>query len=306
MVTEIPDAAHAAASSGPHESFEESESSGPPAAQSARDETNGRNLLALLDRWSSGFALVLLAVAFFFGAAHAMTPGHGKTMVAAYLVGERGTLRHAVGLGLATSLTHVGSVLAVAVALYLFSPPLEQQIHSRFSLFSGMLVAGLGAWLLLVRLGRARVRRLHGGAREDHDECPRHSSRQPAPADSYDSPSWASLLTLGVSGGIVPCWEAVILLLIAAAQGELTRAFWLLLSFSAGLATALVAVGIVAVKFRGYLASRIGSGRIVQALPILSATMILVVGVYLCVSSLRSAEIVTGLATSALHRTGGR
>jgi ABC-type nickel/cobalt efflux system permease component RcnA len=111
---------------------------------------------------------------------------------------------------------------------------------------------------------------------------------------------------LGVSGGIVPCWDAVILLLIATAQGQVERAVYLLVSFSAGLACALVLVGVLAVKLRGFLSSRMGSGRIVQTMPVVSAAAILAVGLYLCVSTLQQPSLSTqALAAPAAGRTTG-
>ena len=281
-------------------------SGGSPAAagpKNALSSSSGRQLVDLLDRGSGSFAFVLLGLAFFFGSAHALTPGHGKTMVAAYLVGERGTLQHAVGLGLTTSLTHTGSVLVVAAILALVSPSLEKSIHSGFSLFSGVLVAVLGACLLVARL-RSGIRwfadeRTDRSA-EDGACASRSEEGSPCPSPS-NGPSWSGLLTLGISGGMVPCWDAVALLLFAAAEGQLARAFFLLLSFSAGLAGTLVAVGVLAVQFRGFLAGRLGSGRIVQSLPVLSAAAILAVGLYLCVLTLHTPDA-TATLTSAFAR----
>jgi ABC-type nickel/cobalt efflux system permease component RcnA len=256
-------------------------------------------LLALLDRWSNGFYVALLGLAFFFGAVHALTPGHGKTMVAAYLVGERGTLRHAVGLGLTTSLTHTSSVLLVALWIKIIGPTFEGHIHSGFALASGLLVAGLGACLLVVRL-YAKFRPSvapacgHGGCQTDEAT---------AAADTTPhGPGWASLVTFGVSGGIVPCWDAVVLLLIAMAQSQVDRAVYLLLSFSAGLACALVLVGVLAVKMRGVLAGRMGSGRLVQSLPVFSAAAIFAVGVYLCARSLEAPAGTVTLSSPAANR----
>jgi ABC-type nickel/cobalt efflux system permease component RcnA len=267
-------------------------------------ETGG--LTSLLDQWSQGFYLLLLGLAFVFGAAHAMTPGHGKTMVAAYLVGERGTLRHAIGLGLTTSLTHTSSVLAVALLLWLIGPAIQGQIQTGFAFLSGALVAFLGACLLIVRL-RGRLRQLpraHGDCVAGESPCCAHGTDTES-GRAADGPGWAGLVTLGISGGIVPCWDAVILLLIATAQGQVGQAVFLLISFSAGLAGALVLVGVLAVKFRGFLSSRIGSGRIVQTMPLLSAAAILAVGLYLCVNTLRQPSLSPhALAAPAAGRTG--
>mgnify|MGYP001592621136 CR=1 FL=1 len=268
-------------------------------------DSEEKGLTALLDRWSQGFYLLLLSLAFFFGAAHAMTPGHGKTMVAAYLVGERGTLRHAIGLGLTTSLTHTSSVLLVAFLLRLVGHSFQEHLHVGLKLLSGVLVALLGVCLLFVRLrGRLRHRKTENrGSDEEHSACREHSASSPS-TGSTNGPDWSGLFTLGVSGGIVPCWDAVILLLIATAKGEIEQAIYLLLSFSAGLASALVLVGVLAVTFRGFLSSRMGSGRIVQTLPVVSAAAILAVGLYLCVSTLQQPLAPESLATPVAGRMG--
>jgi len=286
---------------------------GPDAAtvaeSSGKASQHGDDLLSLLDRWSQGFYFLLLGIAFLFGAAHAMTPGHGKTMVAAYLVGERGTLRHAVGLGLTTSLTHTSSVLVVALLLWLIGDDVKERVHSGFALASGVLVAGLGAILLVTRLtSRLRqVRANQPAASCGHSSCSSNGSGATgdAAANSSGEPGWGGLLTLGISGGIVPCWDAVVLLLIAMAQGQVDRAVYLLLSFSAGLASALVGVGVLAVKLRGFLAGKLGSGRIVQSLPVVSAAAILAVGIYLCASTLLSPAGPVTLDKAAANRMAG-
>src|SRR5262249_60353084 len=109
-------------------------------------------LLHLLLNTEVGFwALMLMAAGF--GAVHALTPGHGKTLVAAYLVGERGTVWHAFVLGLVTTLTHTGSVLILALAIALYFPDtVESNVQKTLGCIGGLLIAGLGVWLLLARL----------------------------------------------------------------------------------------------------------------------------------------------------------
>ena len=120
--------------------------------RSLADDLRARGVAAIFDH-DLGFGL-LLALCVLFGAGHAFTPGHGKTMVAAYLVGERGTVWHAVVLGLTTTLTHTGSVIAVAGAFFLAygdAPPALAQAW--LSLAGGLLIAGVGFWLFVQRLG---------------------------------------------------------------------------------------------------------------------------------------------------------
>src|SRR5206468_7521498 len=132
----------------------------PAATPQAADSHDNYGLVRLLLHTDYGFLLTML-MACLFGAAHALTPGHGKTLVAAYLVGERGTVGHAFVLGLVTTLTHTGAVLVLAAGLLLFFPKaVPQEIQTALGLGGGLLVAGMGLWLLL--------RRLSGGADHFH------------------------------------------------------------------------------------------------------------------------------------------
>src|SRR5208283_36861 len=125
------------------------------------------SLLALLLDSQRGFWVLLLLSACF-GAVHALTPGHGKTLVAAYLVGERGTVWHALLLGVVTTLTHTGAVLALAACLMWFYPgAVPAQVQTVLGFGGGLLVAGLGFWLLLTRLAK-RPDHFHFGGHGHH------------------------------------------------------------------------------------------------------------------------------------------
>jgi ABC-type nickel/cobalt efflux system permease component RcnA len=240
---------------------------------------------------------LLMLVATFLGGVHALTPGHGKTLVAAYLVGERGTVGHVLFLGLVTTLSHTGVVLAVAVVVQLYfggRPPPSLQVW--LGLGGGLLVAGLGAWLLLARLsGRADHVHLggghhhhhhghgHGHADHYHDE---QGHVHPLPRGSV---GWWRLAVLGVTGGIIPCHDAVALYLALISYGLLAFALPLLLAFSAGLAGVLVAIGLVVVKAKGALGRDWGESRAFKALPIVSAALVTCVGLWLCYHSLPAA-----------------
>jgi ABC-type nickel/cobalt efflux system permease component RcnA len=222
---------------------------------------------------------MLLLLAAGFGALHALTPGHGKTMVAAYLVGERGTSWHAVVLGLVTTLTHTSIVLVVAVLLY-FVPTLAGPVMAVLPLVVGLLIVGLGLWLLMCRLsGKADHVHLGGG----HHHGPPRST-------AGEKPSWAQLILLGIVGGAVPCVDAVFLLAFAIGTGRLWLGLPLTLAFSAGLASVLVAIGLALVHSRNFAVRRWGDGRrlkrIVQALGVVGAVLILGMGLWLCYSSI--------------------
>src|SRR5262249_19119042 len=137
-------------------------------------------LLLLLDSQQGFFVLLVLAA--FFGALHALTPGHGKTLVAAYLVGERGTVWHAILLGVVTTLTHTGAVLVLAAVLpWLFPQVVPEQIQRVLGLAGGLLIAGFGFWLLLRRLsGKADHIHIggHGHHHHDHDHDHSHADHE--------------------------------------------------------------------------------------------------------------------------------
>jgi nickel/cobalt exporter len=265
---------------------------GPPAPAAgalrpAEAHAHEHSLLSLLDS-SAGLAMLLLLSASF-GAVHALTPGHGKAMVAAYLVGERGTAGHAVFLGLVTTITHTGSVLAVAALLpVLFPRAVPADVQRVLGAVGGLLVAGLGFWLLLTRaagqpdhvhLPGTGHHHYHGPGGHDH-----HYHHPPAPADS--KVSWWGLLVLGVSGGLVPCWDAIAMLGFAIASQQLALALPLLLAFSAGLAAVLVVLGLGVVYFKRFAAGRFGEGRLFRALPVLSAIAVTILGLWLTRASL--------------------
>jgi nickel/cobalt exporter len=245
----------------------------------------------------------MLVLSAFFGAAHALTPGHGKTLVAAYLVGERGTTAHALVLGLVTTLTHTGVVLVLALVLRLCFPQgmaddVRRNLHQSLELLGGLLIAGLGCWLLLRRLaGQADHVHLRGaGHHHHHGGHHHHHHHHDHPHshgahDHHHEPGrvgWWGLVTLGVSGGIVPCWDAVALLLAAVAMNLFWWALPMLLAFSAGLAGVLILIGLMVVHTRALVGSRLENGRLMQALPLLSALVVTGLGLWLCYSSLHA------------------
>jgi ABC-type nickel/cobalt efflux system permease component RcnA len=252
------------------------------------------SLLALLLDSRQGF-WVLMFLAAVFGAAHALTPGHGKTLVAAYLVGERGTTVHALILGLVTTATHTGAVLLLA-ALLLFSFPqaVPHDVQLVLGLVGGLLVAALGLWLLLRRLSGGPDHVHIGGGHRHHHHGHRHSDHyhdehghvHPLPAVGGPV-GWWGLVVLGVSGGIIPCWDAILMLGFAISAQRLWLGIPLLLAFSAGLAGVLIAIGIAVVYLKGFASSRWGESRLVRLLPVMSAVLVTCMGLWLCYDSTR-------------------
>ena len=212
--------------------------------------------------------IVLMLLAAGFGAAHAFTPGHGKTMVAAFLVGERGTIRHALVLGLTATLAHTGSVILVAVLVYGFygnTPPADAQ--GWLMMIGGLLIVLVGFWLFMQRI-RGRADHVH---LFPHD----HAATQ-----ATGSLGWLRIILMGLGGGIIPCWDAVLLFLMAMAQGKVGLAIPLLIAFSVGLAIVLVALGIGVVFAHRAGGKYFRERRWFRALPIVSSIILLAFGIW--------------------------
>jgi ABC-type nickel/cobalt efflux system permease component RcnA len=198
-------------------------------------------------------------------------------------VGEHGTVWHALVLGLVTTLTHTWAVLVVAALAA------NTVVQSALALVSGLLVAGLGFWLLLRRLaGQADHVHLPGGHSHGHGQGHDHSHGHGYGQETA-RPGWWGVVLLGMAGGIVPCWDAVALLGVAVAAQRVALALPLLLAFSAGLAGVLVALGVAVVQARKVADLRWGESerfrRVVRALPLVSAALITVMGLWLCFSA---------------------
>jgi ABC-type nickel/cobalt efflux system permease component RcnA len=238
---------------------------------------------------------VLLVLAAGFGAIHALTPGHGKTLVAAYLAGQRGTVWHALLLGLVTTITHTGTVLALAAGLFVLYPEaVPARVQAVLGFGGGLLVAGVGFWLLMKRLsGGADHIHLGGSGHHHHGAFHHHhgpaghvhADHSHAPATLPGDTSPWGLIALGISGGIVPCWDAIAMFLFAVSAQRVWLALPLLLAFSAGLAGVLILIGIMVVQVRGFAGSRWGTSRVFRALPVASAVVVTALGLWLSYDS---------------------
>jgi nickel/cobalt transporter (NicO) family protein len=230
-------------------------------SRSLWQDVQTRGVAAIFDH-DLGFTMILFLCAVF-GAGHAFTPGHGKTMVAAYLVGERGTIAHAIVLGLTTTLAHTGSVIAVAVGFRLWygdRPPLDAQAW--LSLIGGFLIAVIGFWLLVQRIaGRADHVHLDTGSKDRR----------------Y---GWWRVIMLGIGGGIIPCYDAVLIFFLAMNRGQLGSALPMLLAFSTGLAAVLMLLGIGVVLAHRAGKTRLGEWRLFRLLPIFSAFVLMILGLW--------------------------
>jgi nickel/cobalt transporter (NicO) family protein len=234
-----------------------------------------------------GVLLILLVSAFAWGALHALSPGHGKAMVAAYLVGTRGTARHAIALGGVVTATHTAGVFALgAVALLLSQYVLPEQLYPWLNLASGALVLVVGTAVLRSRIRWARARRDH-----DHDHHHRHAhvhthgSGTPHSHAVPERLSWRGLVAMGAAAGVIPCPSALVVLLGAIAQGEIALGMLLIVAFSAGLAATLTLLGL-AVVYAGRALGRVPvPRRLTLALPSASAVLIIGVGLVLTVQA---------------------
>jgi nickel/cobalt transporter (NicO) family protein len=241
----------------------------------AREEGRFESLVSQEDL-GVGVVLVSLLVAMFWGAAHALTPGHGKAIVAGYLVGSRGTSRHAVYLGLIVTATHTAGVFALGLVTLLLSRFIvPEQLYPWLTVASGLLVVGVG---LAVLAGRVRHARAHAHGHEHHHHDHGH--------DHDHGYGRGGLVGVGVAAGLLPCPSALVVLLGAIALHRVGLGLALILAFSVGLAATVTAVGLVAVLARRAFSRLSFNGPLLRTLPAVSALVILAVGIGITVNAL--------------------
>jgi len=233
------------------------------------------------DDLSVGFVLVSLAIALFWGAAHAFSPGHGKAIIAAYLVGSRGTPRHALLLGLTVTVTHTIGVFALGlVTLSLSEFILPEQLYPWLNLVSALLIVAVGASVLRWRLREWRDGKAHdhhhGHAHEHGCGCHGH--------DRADSAlSRRRLLGVGISGGIIPCPTALVVLLAAISLHRVGYGLVLIVAFSIGLAAAMSGIGLLAITAKRLFTRVDFENGLLRLLPAFSALLVLGLGIAMTV-----------------------
>jgi ABC-type nickel/cobalt efflux system permease component RcnA len=298
------------------------------------------------NRTDLAFLVAAAIIAALLGGFHALEPGHGKTLVAAYLVGSHGKARHAVLLGGIVTASHTISVYALGiVTLYASQWIMPEQLYPWLGLASGLLVAGLGLTLFVRHYrttdSQPHFHHLHethsyhhppGDAHDHHHEDhgstaalthrhtwwgghvhsaeddsyagsqihqdPNHDTEGDAAErrrQSAEDPrplSFAGLIGRGVTGGIVPCPAALVVLLGALAFHRVAFGIFLIVAFSVGLAAMLISFGL-AIVYAGRFMSRLGSqsSLIQHWLPLASSAIITAVGVTLTLQSLITAGI---------------
>jgi nickel/cobalt transporter (NicO) family protein len=253
----------------------------PPALSSGRslraaDRVADAGFASLIGRDDLGawVILVSLAAALFWGAVHALSPGHGKAIITAYLVGQRGTPRHAALLGLIVTATHTVGVFALGLVTLLLSRfVVPDDLYPWLNLFSGLLVVGIGASVLRARWRHRQAHR--GGHDHHHRHDHEHSDLRPR-----------SLLAVGISGGLIPCPSALVVLLAAISLHRIAFGLLLIVAFSVGLALTITGIGLVAVLAKRAFSRISLEGRLVGLLPAVSALVIVVAGLGMTLNAL--------------------
>jgi ABC-type nickel/cobalt efflux system permease component RcnA len=236
--------------------------------------------LIVHENLSAGFIALSLLIAMFWGAAHALSPGHGKSVVAAYLVGSRGTARHAVFLGMTVTVTHTIGVFALGlVTLSLSAFIVPDQLYPWLNLVSALLIVGVGLSVLRWRLREWRKR--DAGHHHGHGHHHHHAH------DHHDHAlNGRRLLGIGISGGIIPCPTALVVLLAAISLHRVGYGLVLILAFSAGLALAMTCIGLAAVTAKRTFDRVDLNGGVIRLLPALSAVVVLGLGLLMTVRAL--------------------
>lgn len=243
-------------------------------------------MVSLADLSPSLMALCMV-IAVTLGAIHALSPGHGKALVAAYLVGTRSRGRDAILLGGIVTLTHTGGVFLLGIAALLASNwLLPEKLLPWLSIISGAVVFGVGIFMLITRIRQSR----RSSSGHDPEREPNGHHHHPLdPEGGADNGQGRlgrrGLWALGVSGGALPCPSALMLLLTAISLNRLAFGLLLLLAFSLGLGAVLTLIGWLFLKARK-LVDRFSSARMLKWFPVASATVIMILGLTISVRAL--------------------
>jgi nickel/cobalt exporter len=250
---------------------------------------------------SAWFLFTAAMIAIGLGGLHALEPGHGKTIVAAYLVGSRGTARHAVLLGIIVTASHTAGVFALgAITLYASRYIVPEQLYPWLGALSGITIAGLGCYMLMRRLTGTATDHSHApGAAHGHwmfwkraaDEDT-ETNRVRSDTTPAQSISLTQLFILGITGGIIPCPAALIVLLSAFALHRIGLGFFLIVAFSVGLAAVLIGFGMLMVYARRFMTHLQIDGPLTRRwLPVASSAFITVLGLILAIQALSTVHL---------------
>ena len=251
-----------------------------------------------------GVVLLALLAAMGWGALHALSPGHGKSMIAAYLIGSRGTARHALILSGFVTVTHTLSVIGLGlITLWASELILPETVFAWVNLAAALFVVGIGLWVVWLRVRSERRRRAHERAHQhthdhrddghghgDHDHGHHghdhhdHDHGDGAHGHSHAPPadlSFKGLAAAGISAGLLPCPSAMVLMLGAISLGHAAYGLVLVMAFSVGLAGVLAGIGLLFLYARRFMDRLPLGGRIAQAIPVASAVVIVGLGIVL-------------------------
>ena len=267
--------------------------------QANRQATPRNALTEMVTSREMGLTIVLLAavVAMGLGALHALEPGHGKTVVAAYLVGSRGTAWHAMVLGLTVTLSHTAGVyLLGGLTLYASRYVVPERLYPWLAVISGLMIAGIGLVLFWRRYSGAGHAHSHGhdhahlpGEFRDHAHDHDHGTHHHHVHPTTSRVSLRDLIALGVSGGIVPCPAALVVLLSAFSMRRTGFGLFLIVAFSVGLAAVLIAIGLLIVYARHLTARFKGDGVLITRwLPLTSAAVVTLLGLAIAFQAVRA------------------
>ncbi|MBI5779547.1 MAG: sulfite exporter TauE/SafE family protein [Planctomycetes bacterium] len=288
--------------------------------------TGKEKMLDSLNSESLSFWIILagLGFAFIYGAVHALAPGHGKTLVGAYLIGSRGTISQAILLGLIVTTTHLSTVIIAGVLALTASYYVNQTALAVYlGMVSGLIMIIMGVWIFSRRLrsdsgvptqsgtnplgnhghthhlGEAHNHSDDEGHAHSHshhpgDEGHAHGHSHSVATSSLETVSLKQILALGISGGLVPCPTAIVILLMAITIKKTLWGLFLILAFSLGLASVLITIGILMVTGVSFLSSskHIDLTRVIRILSVLSPVLITLIGIAIIISNLINSGVI--------------
>ena len=226
-----------------------------------------------------------LVTAFGLGALHSLEPGHGKTIIAAYLVGSRGTVWQAILLGLVVAITHTASVIILGVAsLFATSLWTDFASSSIIGIVSGTAIISIGLWMLITRWKAMSRQKKESHVHNDnthayaHTHNHSHFHHHHELTSSQERKSLLQIFVLGISGGLVPCPAALVVLLVSLRTGEVASGLTYLLTFSLGVALVLVLIGLFVCKAANFASRYLNKPGLAPMISIASAVIIIGLG----------------------------